>query len=243
MGKVSKTAKTSSKRISQENDTLLIDKTIENENIENRNLSDEDDEAPETISSSTTKSKIISQIKSEREARRLEKESKRQKAINLQSQNLQARLKKSKEVEAREDEILEEDENSAVESQELCPLPENIFETVIKQQQQQNKIRFESESESDDQMLESDDILETVRMSRAKHFKRNVIKALPFSVVEVGIDRKGRISKSEIKTRRAISKLKLEKAGDQIRRIDSILDRARRTRSAPVVFHRQNSYY
>lgn len=208
-----------------------------------------DDEAPEAVSTSTTKSKIISQIKSEREARRLEKESKRQKTINLQSQNRQARLKKSKEVEAVEDELsADEDMISSSTAPALCPLPENIFETVINQQQQ-NKIRFDSERESDsDQVASSDtvnkaDILETVRLTRANYFKRNAIKALPFGVVEVGTDGKARISKAEIKSRRAISKLKLEKAGSQVRRIDSILDRSRKTRSAPAVFHRQNSFY
>ena len=205
-----------------------------------------DDEAPEAVSMSASKAEIISQIKSEREARRLERELKRQKTVSLQAQNRQARLRKAKEIEAVQDEIpasaaaSSEDEKE----QELCPLPENILETAIEKQKQQKKMRFDSESESEStDLIDSVDIAETVRSQRAKATKRRLIQSLPYAVVEVGINGKARISKAEIKARRAISKLKMEKAGFQARRIDSVIDRARKNRTAAAVFYRQNSFY
>lgn len=205
----------------------------------------DDDEAPEAVSMSTSKAEIISQIKSEREARRLEREMKRKKSVHLQEQNRQARLRKSKEVEAVEDEISESEDDAEKEKEqnEICPLPENILETAI-EQQQQKKTCFDSESEEEStDFIASADIAETVRSQRAKATKRRLIQSLPYAVVEVGVNGKARISKAEIKSRRAISKLKLEKAGAQVRRIDSVIDRARKNRTAAVVFYRKNSFY
>ena len=252
MGRTVKTIKSSSRKALKEADIpeYSDEPSIEHEefNEVTETLSDEDD-APEAVSMSTSKAEIISQIKSEREARRLDRESKRQKTVSLQEQNRQARLRKVKEAEAKADEISEEEnvEEPAVTS-EICPLPENIFEAAIlqkqqqQQQQKQNQIRFESENDSEPE-LDSADILKTVREQRAKATKRRLVDSLPFAVVEVGSNGKSRISKAEIKARRAISKLKMEKAGSQVRRIDSVLDRARKNRSAPNVFYRQNAFY
>lgn len=252
MGKLVKTIKTSSKKFLKETDVPVYSEDDGDVFVNTINTGVDDiseyssDEAPEAVSTTTTKSKIISQLKSEREARRLEKESKRQKMLVLQAQNRQARLNKATlSEEEEEDDDDDSSDNVTSTTTTLAPLPENIFENAIKQQQQK-KIRFDSGSDSDDNCdttLNTEEILETVRLTRAKHFKRNVIKSLPFAVVEVGSNGKARISKAELKARRAISKLKMEKAGSQVRRIDSILDRSRKARSAPVVFHRQNSFY
>ena len=254
MGRTVKTIKSSSRKALKEADIPEYSDEPSNEHEEfnevTEALTDEDD-APEAVSMSTSKAEIISQIKSEREARRLDRESKRQKTVSLQEQNRQARLRKAKEAESKADEISEEEKvkEPAVTS-EICPLPENIFEAAIlqkqqqqqQQQQKQNQIRFESENDSEPE-LDSADILKTVREQRAKATKRRLVDSLPFAVVEVGSNGKSRISKAEIKARRAISKLKMEKAGSQVRRIDSVLDRARKNRSAPNVFYRQNTFY
>lgn len=238
--------KSSSKKTLKEADIPVnSDDIIEDSevNINTSNATESDDEEPEAVSMSTSKAEIISQIKSEREARRLEREAKRQKTITLQAQNRQARLRKSKELEAIEDEISaseQENENDQKEK-ELCPLPENILETAI----QQKKTRFDSESETEEStdLIDSADIAETIRSIRAKTTKRRLIGNLPYAVVEVGVNGVARMSKAEIKARRAISKHKLEKAGSQVRRIDSVIDRARKNRSAAAVFYRQNSFY
>lgn len=244
--------KSSSKKTLKEADVPVnSDDIIEFEDTEINTIKSEtfesDDEAPEAISMSTSKAEIISQIKSEREARRLERESKRQKTANLQVQNRQARLRKSKETEAIEDEISasEEDEqdNEKGKGKELCPLPENILEFAIGKQQK-NKTHFDSESETEsNDLIDYADIAETVRSQRAKATKRRLIQNLPYAVVEVGVNGVARISKAEIKARRSISKQKMEKAGSHVRRIDSVIDRARKNRTAAAVFYRQNSFY
>ena len=239
--------KSSSKKTLKEADVPVnSDDIIEDTEINMTSSKDfeSDDEAPEAVSMSTSKAEIISQIKSEREARRLERESKRQKTVSLQAQNRQARLIKSKEIEAIEDEISASEEEG--QEKELCPLPENILESAIdeKQQQQKNKTRFDSESETETaNLIDYADIAETVRSQRAKATKRRFIQNLPYAVVEVGVNGVARISKAEIKARRAISKQKMEKAGSQVRRIDSVIDRARKNRTAADVFYRQNSFY
>jgi hypothetical protein len=242
--------KSSSKKTLKEADIpVYSDDIIEDTeaDINTSNNIDSDDEAPEAVSMSTSKAEIISQIKSEREARRLEREAKRQKTANLQLQNQKARLRKSKELEAIEDEISASDTEEAGEKkeQELCPLPENILESAIENNQNQKKIRFDLDSESEESanIIDPADIAETVRSARAKATKRRLIQNLPYAVVEVGINGVARISKAEIKARRAISKQKMEKAGLQVRRIDSVIDRARKNRSAASVFYRQNSFY
>lgn len=238
--------KSSSKKTLKEADIPVnSDDIIEDTevNIKTSHVTESDDEAPEAVSMSTSKAEIISQIKSEREARRLEREAKRQKTITLQAQNRQARLRKSKELEAIEDEISasEEEKENDQKEQELCPLPENILETAI----QQKKTRFDSESETEESvdLIDSAYIAETIRSTRAKATKRRLIQKLPYAVVEVGVNGVARMSKAEIKARRAISKQKLEKAGSQVRRIDSVIDRARKNHSAAAVFYRQNSFY
>lgn len=239
--------KSSSKKTLKEADIPVdCDDIIEDTevNMTVSHATDSDDEAPEAVSMCTSKAEIISQIKSEREARRLEREAKRQKTITLQAQNRQARLRKSKEVEAIEDEISssEGEKENEQKEQELCPLPENILESAI----QQKKTRFddsESETEESADLIDSADIAETVRSTRAKATKRRLIQNLPYAVVEVGVNGIARMSKAEIKARRAISKQKMEKAGSQVRRIDSVIDRARKNRSAAAVFYRQNSFY
>ena len=257
MARTVKTIKSSSKKFLKEADVPEFPEDIGNETEEmmpkveqeqeKGEYDDEDeDDAPEAVSMSTSKAEIINRIKSEREARRLDHELKRKKTVSMQEQNRQARLRKTVE----KDEISDEDTETIAVSTEnqICPLPENIFETAIQQQQQQNQkeqqnqIRFESENESTS-FLDSKEIRETVRLQRVKATKRRLIESLPFAVVEVGFKGKARISKAEIKARRAISKLKMERAGSQVRRIDSVLDRARKTRSAPNVFYRQNSFY
>ena len=241
--------KSSSKKTLKEADVPVnSDDIIEDTEINMTSSKDfeSDDEAPEAVSMSTSKAEIISQIKSEREARRLERESKRQKTVSLQAQNRQARLIKSKEIEAIEDEISASEEEAQEKEKELCPLPENILEFAIekKQQQQKNKTRFDSGSETETaDLIDYADIAETVRSQRAKATKRRFIQNLPYAVVEVGVNGVARISKAEIKARRAISKQKMEKAGSQVRRIDSVIDRARKNRTAADVFYRQNSFY
>lgn len=256
MGRAVKTIKSSSKKFLKEADVPeYSDEIIDNDNesliqaYENEPEDEDDDDAPEAVSTSTSKAEIITQIKSEREARRVDREMKRQKVISLQEQNRLARLRKAKEVEAEKDKVSDDNEEK-VSNGEICPLPENIFEDAILQKQQQLKlhknIRFESENESDKEetnFINSAEIIETVRQQRAKATKRRLVESLPFSVVEVGLNGKARISRAEIKARRAISKLKMERAGSQVRRIDSVLDRARKSRTAPNVFYRKNSFY
>ena len=253
MARTVKTIKSSSKKFLKEADIpeYSDDNSAGSDATESFEQDCEDDDAPETVSMSTSKAEIITQIKSEREAIRLDRESKRQKAVSLQEQNRQARLRKVKEVEAELDEISDEEAGkteTAPVDQKLCPLPDNIFKAAIHQKQQQqqqqkhNQIRFESENESETE-INSHEIRETLRQHRAKVTKRRLVESLPFSVVEVGSNGKARISKAEIKARRAISMRKMEKAGSQVRRIDSVLDRARKNRKAPSVFYRQNSFY
>ena len=207
------------------------------------------DEEPETVLISTSKAEIISQIKSERDARRIDREKKRQKVINLQTQNRQSRLRKAKEIEAIEDEIAEEIEESDIKnSSKLAPLPENILQSAfLKHSPSPQQIRFESENENEDNdenfKFNESDVLEAARLHRASTNKRRLIETLPYAVVEVGVNGKSRISKAEIKARRSISQSKIQMAGLNVRRIDSVLDRARKTRSAAAVFSRQNSFY
>lgn len=254
MARTVKTIKSSSKKFLKEADVPEYPDDISQDTddsiaqVQEEAADDDDDDAPEAVSMSTSKAEIISQIQSEREARRLDREMKRQKTVSLQEQNRQARLRK---VGGGKDEISEEEEEETekmvpAEEGQLCPLPENIFEAAIlqKQQQQQNRIRFESENESEgEEPVTLSEIRETVREHRAKVTKRRLVESLPFAVVEVGSNGKARISRAEIKARRAISLLKLERAGSQVRRIDSVLDRARKTRTAPKVFYRKNSFY
>lgn len=254
MGKSKKTS--SSKKTFEETEQIFNEPEI----LAASNSSDfSDDDAPEAVSMSESKTEIISQIKSEREARRVDREKKRQRAVNLQEQQRQARERKAKEIEAVEDEISGKDENvsdnenvqDSNESNEICPLPENIFESALnqfqsqQQKQQNNRIRFDSSSEDDGEELpvSNEEISETIRLQRAKVAKKRLVDSLPFGVVEVGFNGRARITKAEIKARRKISKLKLESAGSQVRRIDSVLDRARKNRAAPAVFYRNNSFY
>lgn len=206
---------------------------------------DDDEDAPETVSMSTSKSQIISQIKSEREARRKDRETKRQKAVNLQEQKRQSRQRKAKEVEELEDEVSqdEDESNTMPVTDDICPLPENILASAITQQQQQRQIRFESSDYETDLPVSTEEILETVRLQKAKANKRRLVDSLPYAVVEVGVNGKARISKAEIKARRLISKMKMQSSGAQVRRIDSVLDRARKNRTASAVFYRNNSFY
>jgi hypothetical protein len=106
---------------------------------------DDNNDEPESVSISTSKAEIITQIKSEREARRLDRELKRQKNVSLQEQNRQAHLRRLEKIEAEKDEISDEEEESEKimpdpSGSALCPLPENIFETAIHQKKQQQKL-------------------------------------------------------------------------------------------------------
>lgn len=232
---------------------IIYDERVPSKNEKIESVDEGDDDAPEAVSLTTSKAEIISQIKSEREARRLEKEKSRQKALALQSQNRQARSKKVKEAEILDDQISgseDEKEKKAKESVQITPLPEKIFEAAIPQ-----KIQFESSEDEDggefdylgnedeESFLDSEEIRETIRQTRAKVAKRRLVQSLPYSVVEVGVNGKSRISREELKARRKISKSKIEMTGREVRRIDSILDRARRNRTVPAVFSRKNSFY
>lgn len=249
---VARLIKTSSKKYLDEADIpVSSDESVVSNVVQNGgepiDTSDDEDDAPEAVSMSTSKSEIISQIKSEREARRIDREKKRQRSINFQIQNRKDRERKNVEEDEDEDEDIEEQDKNA--SQTLAPLPENILESAINQKQQQQQklkqIRFQSSDESDSENLPIDqsEIDETIRLHRAKANKRRLIDTLPYSVVEVGVNGQARISKAEIKARRNISKSKLERAGSQVRRIDAVLDRARKNRSASAVFYRNNSFY
>ena len=252
MARLVKTMKTSSKKFLDEAD-IPVEEEITVNSTKNVEVDDfkpvsdddaeEDDEndsdAPEAVSMSTSKSQIISQIKSEREARRLDREKNRQKAVKFQEQKvLQARERKIKEIAT-----VESEEEFVTESvvNDICPLPENIFEKVLNEshqkQHQNQQVHFDSLPVS------TEEILETVRQQRAKANKRRLVDSLPYAVVQVGVDGKSRISKSEIKVRRSISKMKIDRAGLNVRRIDSVIERAGRNRIASPIFYRKSSFY
>ena len=194
-----------------------------------------DSDAPEAVSMSTSKNVIMNQIKAEREAKRSEKEKKRKRTVALQEQNRQARLKKLEQVQAEvEEEISGEDEEAspvqaAASDDELAPLPDSVIQSALPK-----KIRFDSENESDAEELDP----EEAKKKRAAEARKRLLKNLPFGISEVGVEGRARITREEIKARRAISRSKLEKAGSNVRRIDSVLDRARKTGGPAKVFSR-----
>ncbi len=195
-----------------------------------------DSDAPEAVSLSTSKNVILNQIKAEREAKRSEKEKKRKRTVALQDQNRQARLKKLEQTQAQVDEddnvsVSEEEESNlllASSTNDLAPLPESVIQSAM----QSKKIRFDSESEEEDVDPEE------ARKQRASEARKRLLKKLPYGVSEVGIEGRARITREEIKARRSISRSKLEKAGLNVRRINSVLDRARKTSGPAKVFSR-----
>jgi len=204
--------------------------------------SSSDNEEPEAVSLSTSKAEIISQIKSERDAKRLSREQARQKTLKVQKQNVQARQRKAKEAEEALDH--ESESESSIQTEEISnsisPLPDNILSSAFSQKPQHTNLdNSESEAESVDPLQ----VQEIIREHRAKINKRRLIDTLPYSVVQVGLNGKSRISREELKARRNISKTKFQSAGSQVRRIDSILNRARKGKAPAAVFHRQNSFY
>lgn len=225
----------------------------EQETVYNNNISQceeysqaSDSDAPEAVSMSTSKTAVLNQIKAEREAKRSEKELKRKRAVALQEQNRQARLKKLEKMQTKaeeEDEDEEEPEDDSIEEQpenefvdDLAPLPESVIQSAIPK-----RIRFASDSENEDVDVDQDGDAsdpEEARKRRAAEARERLLKNLPFGVSEVGVDGRARVTREEIKARRAISRSKYQNAGTNVRRIDSVLDRSRKSRGPAKVFSR-----
>lgn len=220
-------------------------------------LEEEDsDDAPEAVSISTSKAQMISKIKSQRDALRQEKEVRRKKTVEQQEQNRQTRLRKSETQKYLEDAIVEEEtaDESAVKdekpNQTLFPLPENVLQnafTVASAVSSSKQVRFYDDDEEDSCEEQEEGVndfkeidRELSRITRAQSNKTRLIDTLPYSVSEISHTR---LTPHELKARRAISKSKLITAGAQVRRIDSVLDRARKSRKAAAVFNRSNNFY
>lgn len=194
-----------------------------------------DDEAPEAVSMSATKADIMTQIKTQREVQRQDKERRRKRALLLQEQSRAVKQRAAqKDAEDSAEDSKESEQPTTGASTKIAPLPQSILESALASRQ----VRFAS---SDDDEASSDEkqAAETERR-HALALKRQMISALPFSVSEIGFQGRARLTRQEIKTRESIATARHALADASIRRIDAVLDRARKTRGPAQVFARRS---
>jgi hypothetical protein len=202
--------------------------------------SDSEDGAPEAVSLTASKTKVVSQIKAEREAQRQVRERRRVRNLKLEEQN---KLKKQREL--NEQSLLlhgdKEEDASAESSAEpaskstssqhgitLAPLPMEVIEEAFAPKVPDSHSHSESELE---RIGEDSGPCEMYLAERhALALKRKLINALPFQVTEIGKHGVSRITREEARARVLLLQAHEARQLGSVRRISASLDRARKHR-------------